>query len=190
MPKPFNNKIIVDAGHGGFDPGAVNVALSLKEAELTLRYADVLNIMLSVNYRSVMTRNTDTYVSLKDRVALANKYHAGLFVSVHLNSAENPKAKGFEIWTSRGDTVSDMVATSVFHSIGDTFPKLKRREDWSDGDPDKEMNYYVLRATKMPAILIELGFICNDKEAGWLSSPDVIGAYSSAIYHGIKNVWN
>ena len=190
MPKKFNDKIIVDAGHGGFDPGAVNVPLSLKESDIALEYADILNIMLSVNYRPAMTRNSDVFVSLKDRAAIANKYGAGLFVSLHLNAAENPKAKGFEIWTSRGSTDSDMVATSVFHSVGDIFPKLKRRADWSDGDPDKEKDYYVLRATKMPAILIELGFICNDREAEWLSRSNVIGAYVSAIYSGIKSIWS
>lgn len=178
--------IVIDAGHGGVDPGAVNGELGIKESDVALQYGLTLYWYLAKNYTLKMIRERDVFVTLADRVKMANAFKADLFVSLHLNSAENPKARGFEIWTSKGQTESDRAATEVFHRIRSAFPALAPREDWSDGDPDKEAGYYVLRKTRMPAILIELGFVCNNIEAKWLTSPDVMNKYVEAIAMGLE----
>jgi N-acetylmuramoyl-L-alanine amidase len=132
-----------------------------------------------------MTRERDIFIPLRERVKMAQKFKADLFISLHMNSAENPLARGFEVWTSVGKTRADEIATSIFENIADEFPSRKPRADWSDGDPDKERNYYVLRETKMPAVLVELGFICNNEEAIWLTKPSTMLLYARAIINGI-----
>ena len=81
---------------------------------------------------------------------------------MHGNASGVGKAHGIEIFTSKGQTKSDELATIVFNSIVDFFPDEKYRMDkWSDGDVDKEANYYVLKNTKMPAMLLEMWFFEN-----------------------------
>jgi len=183
-------RIILDPGHGGSDPGAVNGETGMRESSLVLNYADAILDLLRAekNHTAGMTRTMDIFVSLPDRVRRAREFNAQFFLSLHANSAENPNAEGYEVWTSVGKTKSDEYATILFDEIGNIFPELKPRADWSDVDPDKEKNYYVLKETPMPAVLVELGFICNRKEALWMAERSTIDMYSLAIVRGIREI--
>lgn len=182
-------KILVDAGHGGTDPGAVNNNLNLKEAVVTLVYSKKLAKILSdAGNTVVLTRIDDNFVSLQDRVMMANASGVDLFLSLHCNSAENESAAGVEIWTSPGETKSDGIATQILEAIQQAFPDQKFRKDTCDGDPDKEANFFVLKYTKMPAVLLELGFISNAEDAVWLQDFGTMMKYCQSIAAGVAAV--
>lgn len=178
--------VMIDPGHGGADPGAVNADLGMRESLLVLGYAAMIHAeLMAQGWNADLTRASDQTVSLRERVEIARAAKADLFLSIHANSAENPEASGFEVWTSVGNTRADRYATSIFNEIAEEFPKLKRRVDLNDGDPDRERDYFVLKKTPMPAVLIEVGFICNKDEALWLASDKTIRRYSTAIARGV-----
>jgi N-acetylmuramoyl-L-alanine amidase len=99
-PKPERFTIVIDPGHGGVDPGAIG-ALGTKEKDVTLRYAKHLRELLraSPRYEVVMTRDTDTYVSLKGRVEKARKAQGHLFISLHADSHPEPTMRGLSVYT-------------------------------------------------------------------------------------------
>jgi N-acetylmuramoyl-L-alanine amidase len=93
-------RIVIDAGHGGRDPGTVNRRLGLQEKDITLDVARRLQAMLSEHseLEIIMTRRSDEYVALEERTAIANSRRADLFVSIHTNSAPRLTARGVETY--------------------------------------------------------------------------------------------
>lgn len=102
-------------------------------------------------------------VHLETRVNRANKYQAEpcFYLSVHANAGGG---RGFEVYTSPGDTKSDRIATIVGEEFQNAFPDKRLRADYSDGDLDKESRFVVLRDTQMPAVLTENFFMDNEDE--------------------------
>jgi N-acetylmuramoyl-L-alanine amidase len=180
-------KIVVDAGHGGKDSGAVNYAVGVLEKDLNLRIAMALQgWFMSAGHTVLMTRTSDFFVDLHERAAIANREKADAFISIHCNAATNTTAKGFEIWTSSGKTEADSLATAIGRVIQTNIPRLLSRYDFSDGDLDKEGNLAVLRLTRCPAVLIEVGFISEDSEAIWLLDPNTIQNLTLSIFLGVS----
>ncbi len=103
--------IVLDAGHGGRDPGATSVSGAIQEKQLTLALAAELRDLLVERgrVRVAMTREDDTYLGLEDRAGLARRLGAGLFVSLHADSAPNPLARGATVY-SLSDVASDAEA--------------------------------------------------------------------------------
>jgi N-acetylmuramoyl-L-alanine amidase len=103
--------VVIDAGHGGRDPGARGVSGELTEKQLTLAIADELRDQLvrRGRVRVAMTREDDRYLTLEDRAAVARRLNAGLFVSLHVDSAPNPLARGATVY-SLSDVASDAEA--------------------------------------------------------------------------------
>jgi N-acetylmuramoyl-L-alanine amidase len=94
--------VVIDAGHGGKDPGAVSADGKLYEKDVTLKVALMVGESISKNHPEVKvlyTRKTDIFVGLNDRARLANKADADLFISIHVNAAKNQSAKGAETYT-------------------------------------------------------------------------------------------
>lgn len=179
--------VCIDPGHGGKDPGAV--ANGLKEKDITLAISLKLGKILEENgIKVVYTRTTDKYLSLTERANVSNKANADAFISIHTNSFTNPSARGLEIWTSKGQTKADILATYVGEELIKEFPNVPFRKDLSDGDLDKEANFTVLAKTKAPAILPELGFISNkqDNELQLKRQDD----FAKAIANGIFRFFN
>lgn len=94
--------VVIDAGHGGKDPGAVSANGKVREKDITLKVALMVGESIAQNHPEVKvlyTRNTDKFVGLNDRARLANKADADLFISIHVNAAKNRSAKGAETYT-------------------------------------------------------------------------------------------
>lgn len=188
-------KICLDPGHAGgnTDPGAVSAATGLQEADVNLSIASqVKKYLEAVGYEVLMTRTkpeepvTD---SLGYRCDLANNWAADLVISIHCNSAASEQAHGTEIYTTRGETEGDRLATCIINQVTSTFPDLELRADWDDGDPDKEQNFYMLRYTDAPAALLEMAFISNPDEAEMLADPTWQREMSRAVARGISDYY-
>ena len=106
--------IVIDAGHGGKDPGATSVSGQVHEKDLTLVLAQALRdaLVKRGRVRVAMTRDDDRYLSLEDRAAVARRLDAAMFVSIHIDSAANPLARGASVY-SLSDVASDAEAARL-----------------------------------------------------------------------------
>lgn len=151
-----NYRIALDAGHGGSDPGAVYKGRQEKEdtLDLTLAVGDILKKNgIDVYY----TRTTDEYETPFKKATDANNSSADLFVSIHRNSSENPNQySGVETLVYSDTGLKAEVARNINNQLEDAgFKNL---------GVDERKNLVVLKRTKMPAVLVEAGFINNDKD--------------------------
>ncbi|RDY25006.1 N-acetylmuramoyl-L-alanine amidase [Romboutsia maritimum] len=170
-PKTDINKftVVIDAGHGGKDSGAVNKNLNVLEKSLNLDLAKVVeNKLKTYGINVVMTRTEDKFIELPSRPALANAINADLFVSLHNDTADG-NGDGSHIIHSvfdRNGGISKSVATTIGNSIkSNTSQNLKKdRAIWSRFFPNKNnLDYYcVIREAKMPSIIIEHSFMNNN----------------------------
>jgi N-acetylmuramoyl-L-alanine amidase len=174
MAKSNNDRpylVVLDPGHGGADPGAVNDVVKIHEADVNLQVAKLLERhVLDGDYlfRPLLTRTGDVLVSLQARCDISNRMSPDAFISIHCNAAENKRAEGFEVWTSKGKTAADSLATELYWALQTAMPDVHGRSDYDDGDVDKEKDFFVLRHTAAPAALVELDFLSNDARAAWL----------------------
>lgn len=140
-------KVHLDFGHGGKDPGALGNGL--KEKDITLSIGLKLGeILKRHNIEVTYSRTTDVFIDLTPRANMANNAKADIFVSLHVNSATNINATGLEIWTTKGQTKADILATKIGEQLQKDFPSIAFRKDMSDGDLDKEENFTVLAKLK------------------------------------------
>lgn len=147
--------VVIDAGHGGFDRGGVP-RQRIAEKTMTLDVSQKLAKRLrKAGYRVVMTRDSDVFVTLGDRVRIANRYRDAIFVCVHFNSAARVGANGIETYyysrESAGlaaDIHRQVVAGTSTENRG-----IRRR------------GYFVLRRATIPAVLVECGFLTNPDES-------------------------
>lgn len=153
-------KVFIDPGHGGKDPGALGNGLQEKNINLSvaLRVGDILKRHgIEVEY----SRTTDVFVELRDRAKKANDNSADIFVSIHVNSFNNSVAQGVETFSYTGNAKGAQLAKSIQDS-------LIRDKLYTRNRGIKTANFAVLRLTKMPAALVELGFITNPEDANIL----------------------
>lgn len=159
-------KVYLDPGHGGTDSGAVGNGL--KEKWLTLAIARITrDQLLKHNYRVRMSRNSDVYPTLPERANDANSWGASIFVSIHINSADNiPTANGFESFRSPYASARTVRLQNQVHSA-----TLNRMRTADASIPDRRMKtaeWYVLLNTNMSAVLTENLFISNVHDANLL----------------------
>lgn len=181
MKKP---SIMLDAGHGGQDPGALGAKLREKDVALAvvmLIGAQLIGMGIDVRY----TRKDDTFVTLPRRAEMANEARVDLFLSMHCNSSNKP-ARGFEVFTTPGQTAADPFATELFKAYAAEFPTLPKRMDTQDKDPDKEASFAVLRLSKMPAALFELDFIHDPGGEEFLGNPVFQGRMAKALASAVR----
>lgn len=206
---------VIDMGHGGINKEGVyetpgkkqyhfesngEVYFSIYEGDINRKIGHKLAKKLKNNdieYK-ILTPGSKDY-SLGTRVRLANDIYAkdkrAIYLSLHSNAVsptikgEGSKATGYEIFTSKGQTKSDAIAEIFMQTYKVYFDNvLRARTDTSDGDLDKEADFYVLRKTAMPAILVENLFYDNIEEAKYLSSNQGQREISNALLQAIKNV--
>ena len=154
--------IVIDPGHSGSDPGASDPAGQISEAKLVLPYALELGAALTRRGHNVLlTRHAEETVSLSERAALANEAKADLFISVHANASTSPHAKG--PWSihakgsERGRSMAETCQKALAGVLGG-----RGNAVYPDGSPQVgHRTLAVLRQTKMPAVLLELGFMTH-----------------------------
>ena len=220
--------VVLDAGHGGQDAGAVG-AFS-KEKNINLRYTLALGDLIKKNHpdvKVIYTRNKDVFVNLNERARIANRAKADLFISIHTNASKNRSANGMETFTlgvsrSKENMEVAMLENSVilleddyekkyegfdpnstdsyimFEFMKDQFMdrsvtcadfiqqnmiKATKRNDRGV----RQAGFLVLRATSMPSVLIELGFISNKEEEKYLNNSDNQAKICKAIYQAFAD---
>lgn len=181
LPEPLAAPcIVIDAGHGGRDRGAKAKMPFCEEKKLCLQTARLVKKYLDqLGYRVILTRSTDAFIALSRRVEIAQQANTDLFVSLHYNASRNPSAKGVEIFFY--DSKEDRTRSRASKQLADfILPRLVRRTSQSSRGV-KKGNFYVIRETSMPAILIEGGFITNPQERQLLKNP----SYQEKIARGI-----
>ncbi len=170
--------IVVDAGHGGFDRGGVP-RQRIGEKQLTLDVAQRLRTVLQTRgYRVVMTRDSDVFISLGQRVAIANSQRNATFVSVHFNSGARAGANGIETYYYRSDSSS--LAASIHRNVVAGAP--------SENRGIRRRGYYVLRRTSIPSVLVECGFLTNASEARYALDASYRQKLAEEIARGIQRL--
>jgi N-acetylmuramoyl-L-alanine amidase len=194
-------KLVIDPGHGGDDPGAVNTAMGLREADVALRVAHILKAIFDTHpeFDAVLTRNTDMTVSLKERTDLANREDAYL-VSIHCNAAKSPRAHGAEVWCfAETDTDgTQSMGHRIARAIQEELVALNLRNRGVKAIYDRKKRKYigrklwVLQKTRQPAVLVECAFISNSEEAQRLGDEhgDFRECLAVAIFKGINETLN
>lgn len=178
-----NKVIVIDPGHGGRDPGAV--AFGLMEKDIVLATALRLEAMLQqAGAKVVMTRKTDQFLALGDRTKVVNQEKADLFLSLHVNSSSLATVHGTETFWNRNYERfnSQALATSLQSTLVNTLGTRDRGV--------KEAGFEIIKYTKVPSVLIELGFITNYNEAQRLASEEFQDQASQAIIEGLVNYYN
>lgn len=189
-------KILLDPGHGIDTPGKRSPDGVLREYLWNREVAELLYHVLQgmgydVDY--VVTETND--IPLKTRVRRVNdvcKIHGFqnvLLLSIHGNAAGNGgwmNAQGWCCYTTKGQTRSDKAAECLYKAFEEDFKDRKIRYDRSDGDPDWEEAFYILRHTYCPAVLIENFFYDNKEECRFMLKPETKERIAKAIAKGVN----
>jgi N-acetylmuramoyl-L-alanine amidase CwlD len=154
--------IVIDPGHGGVDTGACGKQ-NTTEKKINLEVALKLKRLLKMaGAKVLLTRNSDVFISLYERCHFANKHQADLFISIHANSHPDPNIRGIEIFHFKGQARSKKMAQKVLNRLTKT-TGLKPLGV-------KTNRFVVIRKTRMPSILVELGFLSNYQEESIIKS--------------------
>ena len=195
----LNKVVYLDAGHGGYDPGASYFGIS--EKSLTLAIQSRVKAKLEAEgYQVVTTRTSDKYVDLTDRSHAANASESDIFVSIHINASGSSAAQGIETYyyqpyaeypsrinatyhanptrLSMSDTLANAIQSSLINATGAQNQGVKRQ------------TFAVLRETTAPAVLLELGFLSNPQEAARLNTSAYQETLANAIVAGIKRYYS
>ena len=194
----LNKVVYLDAGHGGYDPGASYFGISEKSLTLAIQ-SRVKAKLESEGYQVVTTRTSDTYVDLTDRSRAANASESDIFVSIHINASGSSATQGIETYyyqpyaeypsrinatyhanptrLSMSDTLANAIQSSLINATGAQNQGVKRQ------------TFAVLRETTAPALLLELGFLSNPQEAARLSTYAYQETLANAIVAGIKSYY-
>ena len=194
----LNKVVYLDAGHGGYDPGASYFGIS--EKSLTLAIQSRVKAKLEAEgYQVVTTRTSDTYVDLTDRSRAANASESDIIVSIHINASGSSAAQGIETYyyqpyaeypsrinatyhanptrLSMSDTLANAIQSSLINATGAQNQGVKRQ------------TFAVLRETTAPAVLLELGFLSNPQEAARLNTSAYQETLANAIVAGVKSYY-
>jgi N-acetylmuramoyl-L-alanine amidase len=174
-------QVMIDAGHGGHDPGAISKS-GKYEKDVTLPIVKKVAERLEKEalIEPVLVRNGDTYMSPAERAAAANARGVDLFVSIHANTASSAAVKGTETYYWRDDSkaFAQTVHQEVLNAIGSTDRKVKKEK------------FIVVRETTMPAALLELGFLTNTEDEAKLFHPQMWDRIADAIVTAIKKYYS
>jgi len=172
--------VVVDAGHGGEDPGAVVAGIKEKDIVLDI-VLRLFQLAQGGPVEVVLTRITDRYVDLKERVRFAEEVGAVLYLSVHANYSSNSRVRGIEVWVddSRGpDDPSWTLARAVLEGLVE-----------ATGAPSRGVRSQKLymRHTRLPAALAEVGYLSNPVERRRLLDPAYRERIAQGLLEGIYN---
>lgn len=181
-------KIVLDAGHGGTDSGAVStIDKTVTEKALNLDMIERLNErFLMLGYDVILTRSEDEYIKLLDRARISNTSEADIFLSIHFNSTTNSTSKGIEVlYASEKNVIiksveqvhlAKAIQKELIESTGSTNRGVKNRAD-----------LIVLNKTKNVAALCELGFLTNREDMENITNSSYLDTMADAIVRGVEN---
>jgi len=173
---PENVTVVIDAGHGCHDRGGIP-GQRVAEKVMTLDVAQRLrNVLQASGYRVVMTRDSDVFVPLGTRVAIANSYRNAIFVCVHFNATNRSGASGIETYFYSRDSLP--LASAIHHFVVGGAPSSSRGV--------RRRGYYVLRKTSIPAVLVECGFLTNPTEAAYAQTASYRQKLAEEIAAGVR----
>jgi N-acetylmuramoyl-L-alanine amidase len=181
--------VVVDPGHGGRDPGAIGATGTYEKNNTLSIGLDLAGLLRSAGAQVILTRSTDvtpavgTYSELSDlqaRTKIANDQMADLFISLHNDAFSNPMVGGITTFYS---SASPVVAQSKALAVS-IQSELVKAIDFNNRGV-KDAAFYVIKNTKMPAVLVEIGFISNPTEEKLLGSPDFQSKAAFGVYRGI-----
>jgi N-acetylmuramoyl-L-alanine amidase len=175
QPAGFFDTVVIDAGHGGHDPGARAVR-GLSEKHLVLDTSRrIAAILRQSGLRVIETRTGDYFVTLDKRVAISNRTRNTVFVSIHYNWARRSKASGVETFFC--GSRSSRLAANIQREIRRPYGAIDRGV--------KFRKFYVLRNNKRPAVLVELGFLSNPAENKKVQNAAMRQRLAEAVARGI-----
>ena len=196
--------IVIDAGHGGNDPGAIGFHKKTKEKNINLDFAIEIKKRLqkNKNFKVYMTREDDKFISLKNRVIFSIRKNADLFISIHSDSNPDRRARGLSIYTflnnDNNKYYSDM--ESVIYNINnknkvsdsEKFTKLLIKNFDKNNinmlyRPHKYARFAVLSVSECPSVLIELGFLSNRFDEKLLRSREYKFKISESIARSVNS---
>lgn len=190
-------RVLIDAGHGIDTSGKRSPDGSFREYLWNRQVADLLHErlqVLGIDATQVVTETND--ISLQTRVMRVNKecdrYGVGniILVSIHSDAAGDGQswhnASGWSCYTTQGKTKSDVLAECLYEAVSKEFPDKRMRKDLTDGDSDIESNFYILRKSRCPAVLVENFFYDNKDECRWLLQHDTKVRIATALALGIS----
>ena len=175
-------KILIDNGHGKNTPGKRSPDGKFREYLYAREIAEAIEgelKFLGLDAERIVTETED--ISLAERARRVNEICGRLgaenvvLVSIHCNASKNGewgKARGWSAYTSKGNTKSDEFATMLYIEAAKIFTGQTIRKDFSDGDPDWEESFYILRKTKCPAVLTENFFMDNEQDLAYITSEE------------------
>lgn len=187
---PEQITVVVDAGHGGNDPGKVGVSGTL-EKDINLSIALKLKTELEKKgIKVILTRESDVSLAIEGatnkktsdmnkRIEITNSARADLLVSVHQNSFTDPKVKGAQVFYYKNSKESEDIAVTVQTELVNSLDKDNKRKAKANND------YYVLRKSTCPAIIVECGFLSNYEEEAKLVSEEYQQDIAEAIAEGV-----
>ena len=198
---PITNKtIIVDAGHGGIDPGSMTDDQSVKEKDVNLKITKKVKELLEASGAMViLTRNDDTSLyteqvgktirqkyteNLKNRERITQESSADMFISIHLNKFQESKYYGAQTFYPAGKEDDKQLATYIQGELKRVVDKTNNRKIKSTND------IYLIKDNEIPSTLIECGFLSNDKEAKLLNDEEYQDQIAWAIYVGIQKYFS
>jgi N-acetylmuramoyl-L-alanine amidase len=211
--------ILIDAGHGGKDSGAIgrHGSFTVKEKDICLTVALELERLLKARYpdkKIIMTRRNDRYLTLEERVKMANEQKLGenqaeIYISIHANAAFNKEATGFEVWRLPDGTSRELFTDEgIDYNTQSAINMLLNAEYLAESKTlagyllrsmekklghvmknrgEREENWFVVRNAKMAAVLVEIGFVTNETEARLLSRESHLKLIGQSLYTGIKD---
>ncbi|QAT61004.1 N-acetylmuramoyl-L-alanine amidase [Acidilutibacter cellobiosedens] len=184
--KSSKRVIVVDPGHGGKDPGTIGFSGNY-EKEVNLEISKKLKKKLKSNgYKVILTRDSDEYVDNLLRAKTANKKRARVFISIHCNSMENNSSvDGVQVlyYPNRESTIGDLNNNELAQIMMNSMVNGTGAKD--KGIIERK-NLIVLNQTKMPAIIIECGFLSNKNEEKLLLTEDYQNKIVDSIIDGLE----
>jgi len=181
--------IVVDPGHGGKDPGAIGADKKTQEADVVLKTGRLVRDYLNQyeGVKVVMTRDSDKYLGLSERAAIANRAKATYFISLHNNSYSDPDAGGFETYIYNGGVSKNTVNwRAKVHAYLSKYVAGYGVRDRGM----KRANFAVVRETAMPAVLVEMAFISNPRELKLLKSDEFLKGFARELAEAVADIFN
>jgi N-acetylmuramoyl-L-alanine amidase len=182
--------VVIDAGHGGWDPGKVGKNDTL-EAHINLAITEDLQILLDLAGATVfLTRAQDMALAdtkdadLSARAAMPTDMRADIFVSIHQNAFHAGNVSGAQAFYYEDSQESKQLAEAIQARLGSFLDPQNRKKAKADD------NYYLLKKTETPAVIVECGFLTNEAEAGMLTREDYQEKVAWGIYLGILDYFS